>query len=66
MYHLEIKDVAEKSLSSIPQPYKGKIKEKIYSLGHNPFPPASKKLKGLDKDLYRVKVHKYRVIYEVL
>ncbi len=66
MYSIQIEEEAKKALAKIHPTYKDKIKEKIYSLGHNPFPPASKKLKGLDKDLHRLKVHKYRVIYEVL
>ncbi len=64
MYKLEIKDVAEKSLSKIPQPYRERIKKKIYSLADNPFPPDSKKLKESD-NLRRVRVGQYRVIYEV-
>ncbi|GMT49957.1 MAG: hypothetical protein IEMM0008_1496 [bacterium] len=66
MYQVQIEEEAKKALARIHPTYKEKIKEKIYSLGHNPFPPASKKLKGLDSDFHCLRVSQYRVIYEVI
>ncbi len=66
MYKIEIKSSAEKSLSKIPYDSHKKVKEKIDELAHNPLPPGCKKLKTPEKDQYRVRAGKYRVIYEVI
>lgn len=53
---------AEKELDSVPADYFPKVDKAIRSLSHNPRPFGSKKL---DRDLYRIRVGAWRVIYTV-
>ena len=62
-YSLEIKKSAAKELKIIPHKYRLLIIEKIQNLAKNPFPPQSQKL--TDKDQYRLRIGKYRILYEV-
>jgi mRNA interferase RelE/StbE len=63
-YHLKLKKSAEKELEVLPLSAVVKIQERIFELANNPFPPGIKKLKGFT-DLYRIRVGKYRAIYNV-
>ncbi len=65
MYKVQIEKTADKSLCKIHPTYREKIKNRIYSLADDPFPPDCKKLKGIDKNLYRVRVNQYRIVYEI-
>ncbi|RME68588.1 MAG: type II toxin-antitoxin system RelE/ParE family toxin [Nitrospirae bacterium] len=47
----------------IIQDYRQEIKEKIFSLAHNPRPKGCMKL--VNRDGWRIRVGNYRVIYEV-
>ena len=41
------------------------IKKTIHDLSSNPFPEGVKKLKGKKEFLLRIRVRKYRIIYQV-
>ena len=61
-YKIQLKRSVVKTLKSLPQREVKKIGKKIDSLGQNPVPKDSKKIKG-EKDLYRVRVGDYRILY---
>lgn len=63
-YHLKIKRSAEKELEALPHKVVLKIKADVLLLTDNPLPPGYKKLKGL-KNMYRIRVGDYRVIYTI-
>lgn len=61
-YKIQLKRSVVKTLKSLPRIEVKKIGKKIDSLGQNPVPKDSKKIKG-EKDLYRVRVGDYRILY---
>jgi mRNA interferase RelE/StbE len=61
-YKIQLKRSVVKALKSLPRREIKKIGKKIDSLGQNPVPKDSKKIKG-EKDLYRVRVGDYRILY---
>ena len=63
-YQLKIKRSAEKELAHLPVDIVIAIRDHILILRSNPFPQGYKKLKGF-KNLYRIRVGNYRVIYSV-
>lgn len=63
-YSLSIKRSASKSLRGIPKNRREKIKASIHALVETPRPPGCMKL-SKKKPLYRIRVGKYRVIYEI-
>ena len=63
-YQLKIKRSAEKELANLDVDTVIAINERILILRNNPFPSGYKKLKGF-KNLYRIRVGNYRIIYSV-
>ncbi len=63
-YQLKIKKSAEKELAFLPVAAVIVIKNHIILLRNNPFPQGYKKLKGF-KNLYRIRIGHYRIIYSV-
>jgi len=61
-YKIQLKRSVVKTLKSLPRREVKKIGKKIDSLGQKPIPKDSKKIKG-EKDLYRVRVGDYRILY---
>lgn len=64
MYSIRIKKSAVKELEKLPLKIILLLQEKIKALSLNPYPNGYKKLKGF-KDLYRVRVGDYCVIYSI-
>lgn len=64
MYKIFIGKSAEKELSSLPDSVLLKVNEAILQLANNPRPSGCKKLKGF-KDLFRIRVGNYRVVYNI-
>ncbi len=62
-YKLYIEKSAQKELSKIPHPDQTRIINAIQNLAEDPRPSGVKKLSG--RDAWRIRVGKYRVIYEV-
>ncbi|MCF7823352.1 MAG: type II toxin-antitoxin system RelE/ParE family toxin [Candidatus Marinimicrobia bacterium] len=62
-YRVEFKRSVKKDLKQLPKSDVVGILNKIEALTENPRPPQSKKLIGLD--LYRLKVGRYRILYEI-
>lgn len=63
-YELRLSSSAEKELESLDDRLFERIDAKILALGGEPRPAGAKKLKGL-KNVWRVRVGAYRVIYSV-
>lgn len=63
-YLLEIKPSAAKELDAIRGALFARIDRKIMALSENPRPSGSKKLRGY-KDLWRIRVGDWRVLYSV-
>ena len=65
MYKVIINKSAQKDLDKLPIKYYGIISEHLLSLENNPFQNGVKKLQGF-KNLYRLRVGIYRIVYEVV
>ena len=63
-YSLHIKHSAQKELDSLDDALFNRIDRKILPLAGNPRPAGCKKLKGF-KDLWRIRIGDYRVVYVV-
>ncbi len=61
-YAVEIKPSARKELDALPNHVLSRVVRKIQSLSDNPRPAGCKKLKGY-KDLWRIRVGDWRVVY---
>jgi mRNA interferase RelE/StbE len=64
-YKIAFKTSAEKDLRRLPKPAITSILTAIDALAINPYPTDIKKLKGLERPYFRLRVGNYRVIYEV-
>lgn len=65
MYTLHFSSRSAKDLQSCPPHLKEALTKAIEGLGSNPRPPGSRKLSGLLKESYRIRIGSYRVIYDV-
>lgn len=63
-YKVVINKSAEKELTRLPVEAIVQIREKVSLLADDPRPDGCKKLKG-HKDLYRIRISDYRVIYSI-
>ena len=65
VYTIFIKPSALKELGKLPKATVKKTEKVISSLSNEPRPTGVKKLKGIDEDLYRIRVGDYRIIYSI-
>ena len=65
IYKVIVSRSAEKELNKLPETILKRISIVFDSLIYNPRPTGSKKLKGTDIDLWRVRVGDYRIIYDI-
>lgn len=63
-YAVELKSSARKELESLPDTVLSRAIHTLESLAQNPRPAGCKKLKGY-KDLWRVRVGDWRIVYIV-
>ena len=63
-HRLVITGAARKDLDQLPKEVLERADPKILALAENPRPFGSEKLQGFE-NLYRIRVGKYRVIYEI-
>jgi mRNA interferase RelE/StbE len=61
-YAVEIKQSTRKELERLSDSLLARISERIEGLSTNPRPPGCKKLRGY-KDLWRIRVGNYRIVY---
>lgn len=64
LYKIELKSSSEQDLKRIDKQNIPKILDAIESLGNNPFPINSKKLRSAELT-YRLRIGDYRIIYQV-
>jgi mRNA interferase RelE/StbE len=64
-YSVEVTRTAEKQLRRIAKRDRSRVLDAIEALGTKPRPEGTRKLQGYE-DIYRVRVGKYRIIYEVI
>jgi mRNA interferase RelE/StbE len=64
MYQIQFSKSAEKEIEKLSAIIVEKVVIAIQSLSQNPRPIGYKKLKGF-KDLYRIRIGDYRVIYRI-
>jgi len=62
-YEVSVRPQAKKSLSKIPKRERHRIEIAIDLLSRNPYPPAARKL--VNRPEWRVRIGKYRLLYEV-
>ena len=62
-YRVIIAKSAAKSLNALPKKFQVRVIGVIDLLSENPYPPASKKLKG--RDGYRIRTNDYRILYTI-
>ena len=63
-YRIEFTNPAEKEFKKLDEVVKQRISDGVVGLEKNPRPPGCVALKGY-KDTYRMRIGKFRVIYEV-
>jgi mRNA interferase RelE/StbE len=64
MYKVRIKKSANKDLDALDDNTYLRIDRNIQSLRNDPFPRGVKKLTG-EENRYRIRVGKYRILYEI-
>jgi len=64
MYEIIFSKPATKFTKNLPHSYRNKIKKILEILQENPFGYPYKKIKG-EADIYRIRVGKYRILYEI-
>jgi len=64
MYDVILSKKAAKFISNLPSDYKDKIRTILSVLKENPYGYPYKKIRG-ETSLYRIRVGKYRILYEV-
>ena len=64
MYKVRIKKSANKDLDALDDKTYLRIDRNIQSLRNDPFPRGVKKLTG-EENRYRIRVGKYRILYEI-
>ena len=63
-YAVEIKPSAKRELEDLSDRLLARLMTKIEGLATDPRPPGCKKLRGY-KDLWRVRIGEYRVVYTI-
>ena len=63
-YSVELTRTAEKQFRKIAKRDRNRVVDAISSLADRPRPHGARKLQGYD-DVYRIRVGKYRIVYEV-
>jgi len=63
-YRVEFKPSAAKAVRKLPVAVQRRILDRVEALAGDPRPQGCDKLEGL-RDLYRVRVGQYRVVYQV-
>jgi mRNA interferase RelE/StbE len=63
-YNIQFKRSAQKDLRKLETVLISRILNAVESLSIDPTPRNSKKLKGVE-NIYRIRVGKYRIVYEV-
>lgn len=63
-WRIKMKRQPAKMLRRLPKPLLTRIRDAVWDLAHDPYPPGSRKLVGY-KNLYRIRVGDWRVVYTI-
>ncbi len=63
-YTVEFAASARREFKALERAIQRRVATRIDALANQPFPPGAKKLQG-ERDLYRLRVGDYRIIYRV-
>jgi mRNA interferase RelE/StbE len=63
-YEVEIAPAAKRQIKKLPRDVQQKLVAKLEELAFEPRPDGVKKLEG-SENLYRLRLEKYRIIYEI-
>ncbi|BFH60474.1 type II toxin-antitoxin system RelE family toxin [Paenibacillus azoreducens] len=67
IYKVILSSEAEKALKKLDKPMTRRIFNALDQLSNDPWNHANtKKMKGTEKDVYRLRVGSYRLIYEII
>ncbi len=64
-YKVELSSKAYQYLSKLDEPSKVRVFNRIKALEETPFPAGFKKLQG-EKDVYRLRIGDFRILYKLL
>lgn len=64
MYRIEYERTARKELATLPRPIQRRVVDAIEVLSNDPRPAGCRKITGA-RNGYRIRVGRYRVLYEV-
>ena len=64
LYRVEFKPSAARALRKLDADIQRRVIARVETLAENPRPPGAEKLEGM-RDLYRIRVGDYRIIYQV-
>lgn len=64
LYRVELKPSAARALRKLDADIQRRLIARVEALAENPRPPGAEKLEGR-RDLYRIRVGDYRIIYQV-
>lgn len=64
MYAVTFRPRAQREIRSLPAPVVGRLMPRIAALVSDPRPAGAKKLSG-EKDIWRIRVGDYRVLYRI-
>ena len=65
MFQIKFSKQAEKFLSKCEDELFNRIKKKVNNLYINPIPSDAKRLQGYTNPTFRIRIGKYRVLYEI-
>lgn len=65
MYAIRYKPRVQREIRSLGRDAAVRLLAQIDDLGEEPRPAGSRKLSGPRRDLYRIRVGRYRVVYEI-
>lgn len=65
-YRVSIARKARKFIDALPRQLRQRVVDRIYKLADNPRPPGCLKLTDFKPDGWRIRVGKYRILYQIV
>lgn len=66
MLSVKLSNSSEKFISKCEKEMQERILKKIRSLKENPFPGECRRVQGKEEKVFRVRIGKYRILYEII
>ena len=64
-YHVIVELAAQRALRRLPHDVQRRLLIRLDQLAEDPRSPGTRRLAGVEQQLYRVRVGDYRIIYEI-